>query len=314
MKCLYLSNSQQDDATFTITVDGKTFHFQAQDSHERERWIRALEDTVMRHNQTRRVSSGLRKSALLSTQGEAPTIVDFDKRLTETDCYLQILLNQVQALKVKIDDPQTTPEDREKYEDIAEKAVAMTESIKHGIVLLQIAKNATIPEASAANNSTSGLELSTHEVASNQLEDASRDSPVSRPSRSSIGKTTPKVMAAIENPFSDANIETGIELGSECQEKQQSSSQKSTPSASLVSHPFKSADVPVISYSSSEDEDFFDAEDDEDDEAVTAASGDLRTPPATLDLSSIDESDKIATFEPDDIQSPMTPLEGKMTL
>ena len=70
----------------------------------------------------------------------------------------------------------------------------------------------------------------------------------------------------------------------------------------------------MISYSSSEDEDFFDAEDDEDDEAVTAASGDLRTPPATLDLSSIDESDKIATFEPDDIQSPMTPLEGKVTL
>ena len=38
----------QDDATFTITVDGKTFHFQAQDSEERERWIRALEETVLR--------------------------------------------------------------------------------------------------------------------------------------------------------------------------------------------------------------------------------------------------------------------------
>lgn len=56
----------EDDATFTITVDGKTFHFQAQDSEERERWIRALEETVLRHNQTRRTSSGLRKSALLS--------------------------------------------------------------------------------------------------------------------------------------------------------------------------------------------------------------------------------------------------------
>ena len=43
----------QDDSTFTITVDGKTFHFQAQDSQERERWIRALEDTVVRHNQYR---------------------------------------------------------------------------------------------------------------------------------------------------------------------------------------------------------------------------------------------------------------------
>ncbi len=39
----------EDDATFTITVDGKTFHFQAQDAQERERWIRALEETVSFH-------------------------------------------------------------------------------------------------------------------------------------------------------------------------------------------------------------------------------------------------------------------------
>ena len=38
----------EDDSTFTITVDNKTFHFQAKDSEERERWIRALEDTVLR--------------------------------------------------------------------------------------------------------------------------------------------------------------------------------------------------------------------------------------------------------------------------
>ena len=36
-------------------------------------------------------------------QGDSPpTIEDFDKKLSETDCYLQILLNQVAALKVKI--------------------------------------------------------------------------------------------------------------------------------------------------------------------------------------------------------------------
>ena len=55
--------------------------------------------------------------------------------------------------------------------------------------------------------------------------------------------------------------------------------------------PLKTA-IPEISYSSSEDEDFFDAEDedsddndDDDDEGVTTT--DMRTPPATLDLSSI---------------------------
>ena len=71
-------------------------------------------------------------------------------------------------------------------------------------------------------------------------------------------------------------------------------------SASLVSQqssspnlkPLKTTAIPEISYSSSEDEDFFDAEDDDsdendddDDEGVTTT--DMRTPPATLDLSSI---------------------------
>ena len=45
-----------------------------------------------------------------------------------------------------LDDPETSSEAKAKYEEIAEKAIGMTESIKHGIVLLQIAKNATLPE------------------------------------------------------------------------------------------------------------------------------------------------------------------------
>jgi hypothetical protein len=35
-------------------------------------------------------------------------------------------------------DPEMTPEAREKYAIIAEKAISMTESIKHSIVLLQV--------------------------------------------------------------------------------------------------------------------------------------------------------------------------------
>ena len=191
-------------------MDGKTFHFQAQDSQERERWIRALEDTVLKHNQTRRMSSGLRKSALLVQAGEAPTLLDFDKKLTETDCYLQILLNQVSALKNKMDDPETTPEAKAKYEDIAEKAVAMTESIKHGIVLLQIAKNATIPGSNVT--STGGLDVSKvhqHEIPTSGyvVEDSSR-SPLTRPSRPN-NKPTSNFIKAIENTFSDTKTETG---------------------------------------------------------------------------------------------------------
>lgn len=44
----------EDDSTFTITTssskdDAKTFHFQTRNGEERERWVRALEDTILRH-------------------------------------------------------------------------------------------------------------------------------------------------------------------------------------------------------------------------------------------------------------------------
>merc|ERR1712226_141268 len=93
------------------------------------------------------------------------------KKLAETDSYLQLLLNQVSGLKSKIDlngaenNLSSSAQDngdvfaagdnneenvnnlrRTRYEDIANKAVGMTESIKHAIVLLQIAKNATAPQ------------------------------------------------------------------------------------------------------------------------------------------------------------------------
>ena len=106
-----------------------------------------------------------------SGNGEPPKIQDFDKKLAETDSYLQLLLNQVSGLKSKIDlngsesDLSSINQDngnafasgdnseenaknirRTRYEDIANKAVGMTESIKHAIVLLQIAKNASSPQ------------------------------------------------------------------------------------------------------------------------------------------------------------------------
>ncbi len=45
----------EDDTTFTVTVDMKVFHLQAKDAEEREKWIRGLEDTILRHAQLQRV-------------------------------------------------------------------------------------------------------------------------------------------------------------------------------------------------------------------------------------------------------------------
>lgn len=55
LKGAVIGIDDEDDSTFTITVDGKTFHFQARDAEDREKWVRALEDTILRHAQIQRV-------------------------------------------------------------------------------------------------------------------------------------------------------------------------------------------------------------------------------------------------------------------
>uniref|UniRef100_A0A2K6KGW8 Oxysterol-binding protein n=1 Tax=Rhinopithecus bieti TaxID=61621 RepID=A0A2K6KGW8_RHIBE len=98
----------EDDSTFAITVDQKTFHFQARDADDREKWIHALEETILRHTlQLQGLDSGF-----------VPSVRDFDKKLTEADAYLQILIEQLKL-----------------FDD------NMVESVKHCIVLLQIAKD-----------------------------------------------------------------------------------------------------------------------------------------------------------------------------
>ncbi len=102
-------------------------------------------------------------------------------------------------------------------------------------------------------------------------------------------------------------------MGAECQEKQSTLVPSKSPSSvgSPNLKPLKTTAIPEISYSSSEDEDFFDAEDDddeeEDDESQPVTAPEMKTPPPTsLDLASMGG----AILEPD-IQSPLTPVEGK---
>uniref|UniRef100_A0A673YSX8 Oxysterol-binding protein n=1 Tax=Salmo trutta TaxID=8032 RepID=A0A673YSX8_SALTR len=116
----------EDDSTFTITVDQKTFHFQARDADEREKWIHALEGTILRHTlQLREAETGF-----------VPSVQDFDKKLAEADAYLQILIDQ---LKVRLLHIWGTKYDSDSNKT-ASSMNSMVESIKHCIVLLQIAK------------------------------------------------------------------------------------------------------------------------------------------------------------------------------
>lgn len=127
----------EDDSTFTITTnsckdDPKTFHFQTRNGEERERWVRALEDTILRHSHTR------------WDPKKSPPKQDFDRKVAEADVYLQLLIEQIKLIEGK----RNAAEDEEKqkkYSAILSQANAMLNSVKHTIVQLQIAKNTAIP-------------------------------------------------------------------------------------------------------------------------------------------------------------------------
>ncbi|KMQ92439.1 oxysterol-binding protein 9 [Lasius niger] len=127
----------EDDSTFTITTtsckdDPKTFHFQTRNGEERERWVRALEDTILRHSHTR------------WDPKKSPPKQDFDRKVAEADVYLQLLIEQIKLIEDKKDAAENE-EMQEKYSTVLSQANAMLNSIKHTIVQLQIAKNTAIP-------------------------------------------------------------------------------------------------------------------------------------------------------------------------
>ncbi|EHB09895.1 Oxysterol-binding protein-related protein 9 [Heterocephalus glaber] len=76
--------------------------------------------------------------------GFVPSVQDFDKKLTEADAYLQILTEQLKLFDNKLQNCKDD-EQRKKIETLKETTNSMVESIKHCIVLLQIAKSTINP-------------------------------------------------------------------------------------------------------------------------------------------------------------------------
>lgn len=233
LKGAVIGIDDQDVNTFTITVDHKTFHFQARDADEREKWVRRLEDTILRHaNRSRALweqqYSGGSGSTSHGTPGSstrrANSLVLFDKKVSEADAYLQLMIEQTTKIDNKIQSLGEESEEAQKLKDICEHANAMLDNIKHSIVLLQITKNTANP----INGIYQG--------------------PITSKSETET-ETSDTDLAAVPTP---ASVQTGIEVGSECRENRRRSN---------IAH--SSITVPETSYSSSEGEDdFFDANDD----------------------------------------------------
>ncbi|KAL1513667.1 hypothetical protein ABEB36_003050 [Hypothenemus hampei] len=134
LKGAIIGIDDEDDSTFTITVDHKTFHFQARDAEERHKWVQALEETIFRHASRTKYE----------TYQVSPSIKDFDNKVSEADAYLQLMIEQTKKLEERIE-TLTNSEEKLKCEAILEHANLMLDNIKHSIVLLQIAKNTAHP-------------------------------------------------------------------------------------------------------------------------------------------------------------------------
>lgn len=159
---------------------------------------------------------------------------DFERKLTETDCYLQLLIDQNQSLVTQLEE-----EEVQECQGVVDRVTDMVETVKHAIVLLQIAKNASCP-------------LEGEGVA-----------PLVHRSSSSLAPSD------LEN----GSMRSAEEGGEEVLETSSMGGSKGSPSPTLLraaahrqlSQTLKNpATIPAVSYSSSDDDedDFYDAQDD----------------------------------------------------
>lgn len=264
LKGAVIGIDDQDVNTFTITVDHKTFHFQAKDADEREKWVRRLEDTILRHaNRSRGIWSDQSYNSPYGsdTTRRANYLQTLDKRISEADAYLQLMIEQIKKIEQKIltaetANPPLSPTSNvsevigsESAESLGEASTGairktstdpnkallesanlMLESFKHSIVLLQIAKNTAHP----VNGIYQGPNI-TKPIS--EMVDRSPDS------------------VDMNNIVGPSSLPT--EYGSECIEQKLSQVKISNANVSPTSMQLH---VPETSYSSSEGEDdFYDA-------------------------------------------------------
>ncbi|KAI1236832.1 hypothetical protein IHE44_0015086 [Lamprotornis superbus] len=317
----------EDDSTFTITVDQKTFHFQARDADERENmfilectifssWVcfsicftvpfALKEKQVSKQENTkliilitlihcpwwcvcnkmsksrysdkdanRYICKGTRATRTSNFElfrskgvdsGFVPSVHDFDKKLTEADAYLQILIDQLK-----------------KIEGLKETTNSMVESIKHCIVLLQIAKDQNNEEKHA-----NGLISTINPVDAVYQPSPLEPSGISTMPSQAVTLPEPAQLCKSEQRPSSLPVGPVVaSLGNQTPTPNSTGSGQSAPSSSLTSpsHVNLSPNtVPDFSYSSSEDE-FYDA-----DEFYQSSSSPKRWSAAVLTRSSTGSS------------------------
>ncbi|XP_023158688.1 oxysterol-binding protein-related protein 9 isoform X2 [Ceratitis capitata] len=248
LKDAVIGIDDQEDNTFTITVDHKTFHFQAQHSEEREKWVRRLEDTILRHanrtrlwdNQSNFYLGGYQKDVVGNKRANHLELLS--RRVSEADAYLQLIIDQTNKIEKRIEEI-ADAEEKAKCKALQDNASAMLDHIKHSIVSLQIAKNMAHPINGIYNGPITTTTGSNSVTASPTSVNAAASG-----GTGAVGKAS--LNSAIEPGM-------GAKLDASGGEEEEDSTTENATTAPLA------VDVPETSYSSSEDEeDFYDANDD----------------------------------------------------
>ena len=79
----YVGYEKEDDITFTITVDDKTFHLQARNLNEREKWVSKIERTIRTHTAANPLAPPPSSSRLFkSSGGGAAAVLGNDAELS----------------------------------------------------------------------------------------------------------------------------------------------------------------------------------------------------------------------------------------
>lgn len=190
--------------------------------------------------------------------GLVPSVQDFDKKLAEADAYLQILIDQLKLFDEKIKDCKED-ESRKKIENLKESTCSMVESIKHCIVLLQIAKDQSNEQQHA-----NGLVSTINPV--DGIYQPPLDTPVvntTMPTQTALPTDTSQVCKSEKRPSTLPVGPVVTVMGSlQTPTPNSTGSGPSGPSSGVASPthiPLPSHSVPDFSYSSSEDE-FYDAD------------------------------------------------------
>ncbi|XP_017475614.1 PREDICTED: oxysterol-binding protein-related protein 9 isoform X2 [Rhagoletis zephyria] len=254
LKDAVIGIDDQEDNTFTITVDHKTFHFQAQHSEEREKWVRRLEDTIRRHanrtrlwdNQSTFYLGGYQKDVIGNKRANHLELLG--RRVSEADAYLQLIIEQTNKIDKRIEEI-TDAEEKVKCKALQDNASAMLDHIKHSIVSLQIAKNMAHPINGIYNGPITATTRSNSAAATPTSMHTAGTTSGGAMIAAAAGKT---LLTSGIDPVTGAKLDVS---GGE-EEEEDSTTENATTAPLAV-------DVPETSYSSSEDEeDFYDANDD----------------------------------------------------